>query len=348
MAPLFAILEALRRAVGRDLGTFDSLAVNNFFLFVALLVYGNLASGQTPRSAEPLFVLLGFLLLFPLSADPLARIPPARLVLWPLSHRQRIALRLVSFLLSPVVWIAVLILLRVAKPAIALAFIGASVGVQSAMLVSRRVVQRKPRWNLMRYAPRLPGRLGVLASKNTREMLSFLDPYVALALSFGGAMYRLYGSNPDPVAFSILGLLVALALSTYAQFLFALDHDSGMTRYRLLPLRGWEVLLAKDVPFLAILGLLLLPLRLGPGFTFGLAALAIGHHSSVLMSLPQQRWRFTAGRLWPVGVLQAVGGTALGFAEQQHGVIVLLFAAIAFSGSLYYYGRRWDRQARPA
>ncbi len=61
MAALFAILKALRRAVGRDLGTLQSVKINNLFLFVALLVYGALASGQPPKSAEPFFVLLGFL-----------------------------------------------------------------------------------------------------------------------------------------------------------------------------------------------------------------------------------------------------------------------------------------------
>jgi len=69
LAALFAILKALRRAVGRDLGTLQSVKINNLFLFVALLVYGALASGQPPKSAEPFFVLLGFLLLFPLSSD---------------------------------------------------------------------------------------------------------------------------------------------------------------------------------------------------------------------------------------------------------------------------------------
>ncbi len=55
------VLRALRRAVGRDLGTLQSVKINNLFLFVALLVYGALASGQPPKSAEPLVVLQGFL-----------------------------------------------------------------------------------------------------------------------------------------------------------------------------------------------------------------------------------------------------------------------------------------------
>ena len=345
MAALLAILKALRRAVGRDLGTLESIKVNNLFLFVALLVGGALASGQPPKSAEPFFVLLGFLLLFPLSSDPLGKIPPARLGLWPLTGGQRLGLRFASLALSPIAWIGVLILLKTARPLVALAFCALAAGMQGAAALGRHVARRDPHWDLLRHIPQFPGRLGGLVRKNMREMLSLMDPYAALLLSIGGGAYRLFGAHPDPAAFAIVGLLVALTMSTYAQSLFGLDLDSGMTRYRLLPLGGWEILLAKDIAFLAILFVLLLPLDPGPGMTFGLVALALGHHSSVLLDLPQQRWRFTGGRLLPVGALQALGGVALGFLEHQRGLVVLLAAAVGYVVSLHYYGRRWERRA---
>ena len=317
MAALLAILKALRRALGRDLGTFGSIKVNNLFLFVALLSYGALNSGLRPTSAYPFFVLLGFLLLFPMSSDPLGKLPPARLALWPLTAGQRVGLRLASMALSPMVWIGVLILARTASPLAALAFCGIAVGVQGAAALGRRAIRRDPHWNLLRHIPRLPGRLGGLVRKNIRELLSLLDPYAALLMSLGGGLYRLIAPHPDPEAFAIIGLLVALTMSTYAQSLFGLElgSGSGMTRYDLLPLRGWEILLAKDIAFLAVLLVMLLPLDPGPGMTFGLVALAVGHHSSVLLELPQHRWRFTGGRLLPVGAPQAVGGMAFGFVE---------------------------------
>jgi hypothetical protein len=213
---------------------------------------------------------------------------------------------------------------------------------QCALALSRRVSARAPAWNPLRHIPRLPGRLGSLVRKDARELLSFLDPYVAMALSAGGALYRFFGAHPDPAAFPILSLLLALALSTSAQSLFALDGDPGMTRYRLLPLHGWQILLAKDIAFLAILFVLLLPLDPGPGMTFGLAALAIGHHPSVLETLPQQRWRFTGGRVF-VCALQSVGGTALGFASIDHGALLLVAVAV-WCVSVWYYGRRLDHQ----
>jgi len=349
MAALLAILKALRRAVGRDLGTLQSIKVNNLFLFVALLAYGALNSGQPPKSAEPFFVLLGFLLLFPLSSDPLGKIPPARLGLFPLKAGQRFGLRLASLALSPVAWIGILILFRTARPMAALAFCGLAAGMQGAVALGRRGVSRDPHRDLLRYIPQFPGRLGGLVRKNLREILSLMDPYAALLLSIGGGAYRVFGAHPDPAAFAVIGLLVALTLSTYAQSLFGLElgsgSGSGMTRYRLLPLGGWEILLAKDIAFLGFLFVLLLPLDPGPGFTFGLAALALGHHSSVLLDLPQQRWRFTGGRLLPVGALQALGGPALGVLEHERGLIVLVFAALGYAVSLGYYGRCWERRA---
>src|SRR4051812_31892070 len=107
----------------RDLGTLGSIKVNNFFFFVALLIYGALKSGVQPWSAYPFLGLLGLLLLFPLSSDPLDKIPPELLALWPLTGVQRGCLRVVSLLFSPLLWLASLLLLKAATLTIALPFI---------------------------------------------------------------------------------------------------------------------------------------------------------------------------------------------------------------------------------
>jgi hypothetical protein len=157
-------------------------------------------------------------------------------------------------------------------------------------------------------------------------------------------VYRLAIPHPDPAAFPILALVIALAMSTYAQCLFGLDLSaSSMTRYRLLPLRGWEVLLAKDLAFLGVLLLLVLPHDAGAGLTFGLTAVAIGHHPSLRSPVRLARWRFTGSRLFP-GVLQAVGSLALGFGEVQHGAIYLVLSVVLYLLSLWFYGWYWDRR----
>ena len=69
MAGLRAILTALARAVWRDLRSLNSLAGNNFFLFIVLLLR------YQPSSALFFVMILGILLLGPLSADPLRKSP---------------------------------------------------------------------------------------------------------------------------------------------------------------------------------------------------------------------------------------------------------------------------------
>jgi hypothetical protein len=344
VAALSAILNALRRAVGRDLGTFGSLKLNNFFLFIALLIWGALESGVEPKSAEPLLLLLFLVLLVPLSSDPLQKIPPVRLAMWPLGAGQRLALRLASLGFSPVLWtIAGILLLQRVRPALGLAFLLTAVGVQGGALLGRQIEAQAPRWNALRYVPRLPGRLGGLMRKNVREMLSVLDVYIAALLSVGGVGYRFLAPHPDVSAFPILALVVALAMSTYAQCLFGLDLTStAIMRYRMLPLAGWEILLAKDLAFLGVLFLLVLPVAPGPGMTFGLAALGIGHYPSLCLPAAQQRWRFAGSRLFP-GVVQALVALALGFGEFQRGWILLALSAAVYLLSLWLGGRYWDR-----
>lgn len=345
MAPLSAILKAVRRAVQRDLGTFRSIRVNNFFLFVALIVYGSLNSGVRPVSAAPFFLLLGFLLLFPLSSDPLKRIPVDRLALWPLSKTQHWQLRMASLMLSPVIWIAVILLAVKVRISAAVSFVGVAMVMQFAVVLSNRMEKGNPHWNFLRLVPQFPGPLGGLIRNNVRHLLSLLDFYIAFLLSLGGAVYRVLSVHPDPAAFPVLAILVALALSTYTQSLFGLEFGSGITRYHLLPLRGWQILMAKNLAFLGVLLLLVLPLDPLCGLSFGLISLAVGHHSSVLMRLPQQRWRFTGGRLLPVGLVQIIASMGAGMEEQQHGIVVLALSAATCFLSLVCYGKLWDRNS---
>ncbi len=231
MSAVVAILRALAAAVRRSLGSFSSIQVNNFFLFVFLLIYGALVSGVRPASSYPFLLLLGLLLLFPLSSDPLARIPPSRFGLWPLSSAQRLALRLASLALSPAIWFALFIAFRV-RPSLTLIFLAIA-------LFAGTVKFGNPRPIGLRFLPEL-------LRNNLRQMLCVLDTYVAIVLAVAGTVWRLIAKNPDRDAFPIFAMLVALALSTYTQALFALDLPSGKTRYRLLPLAGWRTLMAKD------------------------------------------------------------------------------------------------------
>jgi hypothetical protein len=92
MARVIAILKALSVAYRRDWTAFQSLAGNNFFLATVFFL-GNAGSF--------IYLILGLVLLFPLSTDPLRKIPPSRLALWPLDGRDRWILRLASPWINP-------------------------------------------------------------------------------------------------------------------------------------------------------------------------------------------------------------------------------------------------------
>ena len=330
---VFRILRALATSVRRDLKTYAALKTNNFFLFVALMIYGALVSGVKPVSAEPFLLLLGVLTLFPISSDPLQKIPAIRLALWPLHGRQRAMLRLASLAFSPVLWLVTALLIARAAYSLALLLVATAMGVQ---------LLRLPAWSAMRPALRVPGRLGGLIGIHLRALLTVLDLYLALLLCLGGTIWRLVDRSADPAAFPILAMLVALSLSTCAQCPMALEAGSGVTRYQLLPLRGWEILAAQDTAFLGVLLVLVLPLDGRAGLAFGFAALAIGRYPALRLHLPQQRWRFTSGRVL-YGAAQSVVGFALGFWVGEFGYVPLAVALGMYLASLYLGGRAWER-----
>jgi hypothetical protein len=319
----------------RDVGSFDALKVNNFFLFVLLLIAGNVTVGLPPRSAYPFLLLVGFLLLFPLSSDPLAKIPPVRRAFWPLAPLQRAELRLANLALSPIFWLAPILLLR-ASVSLALAFLAMAVAMQTALALIRHTPSVHGR--LVGLPIWFPGRLGPLIAAAARQMFHVLDTYVAILIALGGCLYRFGYASPYPAAYPIFSLLIALALSTYAQCLFGLDSQSAWTRYRLLPVHAREILFAKDAAFLGVLLLLTLPLSPVASLTSGLTALAIGHFPALRRRNSQYRWRFMGGR-FAIGVAQIVCGAALGLAAANTN---LAFALLPIGG--YLLGMQLTRQ----
>jgi len=335
VAGLFAFLKALARLSWRDVRTFRSITGSNFFLFVLVVMY------QQPQSVYFFFLILGVLMIGPLSADPLRKVPPDRLALWPLSSKERMALRFITPFFAPLVWISIPLLFLVGVSA-GLALIAIVLAIQLLIGLYDRLREGRPERYAFRYVPVLPGRLGGLVRKNIRQMLSALDPYVALALSAGGCAYRFLTANRDPDAVVIIAIVVGIALSTSAQCLFGLDRPDGIVRYRLYPLRGWEILLAKGIAYMAITLVLVVPLAPLAGLAAGLIALAVGHHTSVVQPLPQTRWRLTGGIIFPAGFIQIVAMTAVGVAVSRESGWYLLLAAAAYSVSLWFYGRKWD------
>ncbi len=321
------------RAVGvasyRELRSLKSIAGQNFFFFVVLVAY------EQPESVAFFAVIVSALMFFPLSSDPLEKVPTDRRKLWPLNPGDWFAIRIASLFLSPVIWIAAFIMIRIGwRLAYQLVLAGLA-----AHAISYAIKKWAPRFNLMRFVPAPPGVLGQLMRLHWREMLTTLDPYVGLVLSAATTIYRLSGGTLDPAALPIISMVVVVTISTSAQVLIGLD-GAGAQRYRLMPLRGWQILLAKDAAFLAVLLILIAPLEIPASLTAGLAALAIGHGCAGEQAVMQQKWRFTAGVMWPTGAFQMFAIFAVGNGVLKYGILFIALTVAGWLLSLWWFGRK--------
>ena len=328
MARVTAILKALRTAFARDWKSFGSLAVNNFFPISALLLQ---------KAGVFVYLIAGLVMLFPMSTDPLRKIPQSRLDLWPLSPRERTVLRALSPWINPMTWLVAVAAVWAARGRLTIGLWATIAGlVVAGFLVSELPPVRS--LGLWRRLPSFPGILNQLIRKNIREVLSTLDFYVALLLSVSAAAFRIAGKLPDEGRL-LLSVLILLALSSYSQCLFGLDGEGGLSRYRLLPLSGWKILAAKDAAFLSIAVLLVLPLAPLAGAGAAMVCAALGHAPSVQERREQVRWRFSTGVSLYFGLLQVLLMAAAGAAIEFTSPLFLLACAAIWGISLWWYGR---------
>lgn len=186
--------------------------------------------------------------------------------------------------------------------------------------------------------PHFPGALDQLIRKNLREALGTLDFYCALLVSAAGLAFRCAGQLPRE-AFFPMTMPVMLALSTYAGNLFGLDGDGGLTRYRLLPIPGWQVLAAKDAAFLLIAVALTVPLSPVGGLAAALAGLAYGHYASVTRRHPETRWRFSTAASFSGGLLQVVAMALAAAGAINGSALMLVPCAAAYAWSTWHWGK---------
>ena len=290
-----------------------------------------------------IFLLVTLVVIIPLSANPLQKIPLSRLRCWPLSRAEIWILRMASPWVSPMTWLLALLLIAVQAQQIT-----HGIWLFIAMIVSGGfVVSSLPKnveHAVFRHMPRFPSILNQLIRKDLRQILSMLDVYLAGLLSGITALVRLTGVDLSLHGLMILTTLVVLALSSYTLSLFGPDVLSGLSRYRLLPVRGWQPLLSKDLSVLLVSLPLLAPLQTVPGLGATFVALAIGHHASVRVARMQSRWRFSRGAPFlPLGIAQTFGIASAGALVFFHGAPLLVPCIAIWVLSIRYYGKSIER-----
>jgi hypothetical protein len=337
-----AILRALARAVRRDVDTFLLVAHNNLFLFAAVLIYGAIAGGMMIRGGRialdsvPFLTVLAVPLFFPLASDPLAQAPQSRIVLFPLTRPQRLLLRLGSLALSPILWIAILLLALTRSGSLCVAFVSAGLIAYAVTQVATRVSGR-----IRVRLSELPGSFGSLFRKDLLQLFSLLDFYAGFLIALATVSYRFAARSATPDAMPVMAVMIGFALSTCAQTPFALDRENGRTRYRLLQVHPAKILLSKDAAFLACTLLLTGVVSPLPGLTFAFIALSIGRYPAVRLRLPAQEWRFSSGD-FRFGIAQMMGGTAMAMAEYRVGIQFFLGALAIWLISIVWGAWLWE------
>ncbi|MDE3166578.1 MAG: hypothetical protein KGN36_12295 [Acidobacteriota bacterium] len=333
MARPAAILKALATAYRRDWTALQSLTGNNFFLLTLLLLQ---------RAGVFVYLIMGLIVLFPLSTDPLRKVPPSRLALWPLTRRDHWLLRLASPWLNPVTWLLAAGAAWSAGRTVSLSLWAAVAAVCAAAFALSHLPApgRTPMW---RRVSGIPGPLDQLVRKNLREILSTLDFYCAAILSASVLAWRIFGAALPGEALMAMTVITVGALSSYAQCLFGLDGEGGLARYRLLPVRGWQLLLAKDIAFLLALLPLSLPLAPLAAIAGALMALAVGHAPAVHHPREQTRWRFSMGGALGNGIVQIIGLAMAVSTVFSMSILFLFPIAVIWAASLGWYGRELER-----
>ena len=333
MDRFIAIVNALRVITRREQKSVLALFGNNFVLVSLLLLQ---------EAGIFIYALLAIVIIFPLSSDPMCKIPYSRLSCWPLTRQEHWWLRLASPWVNPMAWViaSLVIWVPLGKITLGLSLLLAGLAT-SAFVLSGLPGPIAPAISLR--VPKLPGPFGPLVRKDLRHILSTLDFHLAALLSASTAVVRLIGVDLSSEALAILTVMEVLALSTYTQSIFGLDGPSGLVRYRLFPLPGWKILLGKDFALMLACACLMLPLEPLTGLGALLVSLSIGRHRSVFSPRPQPPWRFCRGAPFlPHGLIQTIGIAGAASAISFLSPFSLVPCIAAWILSTWVYGRRLD------
>jgi hypothetical protein len=206
------------------------------------------------------------------------------------------------------------------------------------------------------------GAVGGLAAKDFRYFRRLLDPYLGVLVAALGCLYLLTADAASAGVFQIFLLSVFVPNAALAFNLFGLDNRAVMDRLKLMPVTGRSVLLGKNLAFVGVVGVQVLPLILLAcwrlGFLIGtigvleaasLAAMYLtwGNWMSVNCTFKLQFFQFSSST---GAVMEAMAGIVFGslpgvvaiYALRAGGIeSAWKIAAVVFASGAFYYFSLW-------
>ena len=216
---------------------------------------------------------------------------------------------------------------------------------------------------------RLPGRLGPLVHKEQRAFSRVLDLWMGLLLVLAAAALALAAYMSSTYRQAIFLIVCALNITVTMNGL-GLDRPAGLTRYLILPIRGKDLLLAKNLALMVVVAVQLMPLLMVGAWRSGfvqlggetmvasvliVAHLAWGNVVSVFDPRRTEPHRFASpGDPLTMSVSALVGSTpgvaVIVLLRYESWVTALAIAAIvlltlaAYVNLLRYAGRSFERR----
>jgi hypothetical protein len=216
---------------------------------------------------------------------------------------------------------------------------------------------------------RLPGRLGPLVQKEQRSVRCMLDLWIGLLLVLTAAVLSLSASLSSAFRPTIFVIVCALNVNVTLNCL-GLDRPAGLTRYRILPIRGKDLFLAKNVAVMVVVAVQLMPLlvigawqsgfmQLGAEIVVAIVLIVVhlawGNVVSVFEPRRTAPYRFASAADPLTALVSVLIGSTPGVAvivllRSDSRVTALAIAAIvllamaAYYSSLRYAGRSFERR----
>jgi hypothetical protein len=247
---LRAILAAEWRAYFRRLFRTGSGAKNNLFIMavVALLVSGRYIQFLQHAAGTQIQIL--FVAVFLVIASSLRNDGPltsAALQRFPLTTRERIAIRVFSAVVPPFSWLVLIFSMGIFWPLYRLGplpVLGGIALIASAITASQIPIP----------VPRIQirSRTMTLLRKEVRYVLSLPEHALILLITLAFCIYLAGGEGLQADALrAVFGILSFLSIS-FPMNSFGLDGGNGLDRYALSPVTGTQIVRTKNIAFLVV------------------------------------------------------------------------------------------------